>query len=217
MTHRLLTTYERTLVAAKQAITNMTQAASMLKNLAGTDEMFEHVKRLTRMVDELNSDLPGTCWREVVERDVWGDGDDLPWAFTCRGDEPSYIFAPTEARARELLQETIDEWAKRDVFAYGHLYATKETAFYDVYFGRADYGRASWAYIVVRSHPDAPPCTNEGGHQYDNLVTKANGGGVIEVDKCAHCGVVRTENTWAHHPITGMRGFYTIKFHKEAV
>jgi len=56
--------------------------------------------------------------------------------------------------------------------------------------------------------PDCEPACEQAEHDFREVPgsVRGNGGGVIVDERCAHCGCIRTTDTWATRPDTGEQG-----------
>lgn len=69
----------------------------------------------------------------------------------------------------------------------------------------------------VTIQPEEPDCT-EPDHDWQSPVElvghgpRANGGGVIYEEVCAHCGVYRVTDTWAQDCLTGQQGLREVSY-----
>lgn len=64
---------------------------------------------------------------------------------------------------------------------------------------------------VVVVHPEEPDCSAD-AHEWEDDGVRANAGGVIVRETCAHCGVSRITDTWAQRPDTGEEGLTSVHY-----
>lgn len=67
--------------------------------------------------------------------------------------------------------------------------------------------------VEVQIDQPEPDCTHEDGHDWqDHIGARGYGGGVIYTDRCEHCGLLRTTNTWATRPDNGTEGHEVVTY-----
>lgn len=60
--------------------------------------------------------------------------------------------------------------------------------------------------LRIEVPPQEPDCLDDHDHEWTDEVVRGNGGGIRSTDRCAHCGVRRTYDTWAQDPVDGSQG-----------
>lgn len=122
-----------------------------------------------------------------------------------------------QADSLDDAKKQLHDWARDSDWNMDEWDATTIQVDYALYAGKWEPGDdAEPAYEYRHTfHPDEPACidTNtehdwtssvktEGGLK-ENPGVFGHGGGVIIHDHCRHCGVQRTQDTWAQDPTTG--------------
>lgn len=67
--------------------------------------------------------------------------------------------------------------------------------------------------VTVQIDQPEPDCTHTDGHDWQgHKGPNGHGGGVIYTDRCPHCGMLRTTNTWATRPDNGTQGHRVVTY-----
>lgn len=119
-------------------------------------------------------------------------------------DDGGAIIEVEAETGKEAAQEYVDEGDWGDV---------EETTWINMRVWQVTNGgdRVNEEYHTITLEPEEPPCESE-LHDWQEDSVQGNGGGVIVVDRCQHCGLERTTNTWAQNRATGEEGLRSIKY-----
>jgi hypothetical protein len=124
---------------------------------------------------------------------------------------------PAADSAREAAEE----------FVSGGDYKSAETCWVSVWawrrwsLGDLSYDEEESDYDIA-ADPDEPECS-EGSHDWvapydvvggcrENPGVWGHGGGVVYHEVCAHCGALKTIDTWAQNPENGVQGLTSVRY-----
>lgn len=136
-----------------------------------------------------------------------------------------------EITAKDLddAKQQLREWAADSDWNMDTYDSSTIQVDYQLYEGRWEPGNdADPVYEYTHTfEPTAPDCTDGREHDWiatvehegglaENPGVQGHGGGVIIHDHCKHCGVQRTQDTWAQNPSTGAIMDCTVVSYAEA-
>lgn len=65
--------------------------------------------------------------------------------------------------------------------------------------------------VRIAIEPQVPKCSAP-KHAWGDETVQGHGGGVVVRDVCEHCECVRTLDTWAQDPATGVQGLCSVEY-----
>ena len=63
----------------------------------------------------------------------------------------------------------------------------------------------------ITVEPEEPRCT-EFDHDWKSSGVYGHGGGVVEKERCSHCGMIRISDSWDQDPVDGEQGLRSVEY-----